>query len=148
MDGYFFAAGGDKSFFPLTIFNLLLASDIIETLMNVQPVKRKRLEGKEVISHASDVSDINSVELSSDPFQKEYNDKTHYKSRDRSKWITILETSKSIDEDAAEKEWSPPESSTLRDHELLNDLLHLVHSKLGQATALRKVVRELRTEIT
>ena len=71
--------------------------------MYAQPTKRKRTQETDTLIIPV-ASDSNFVEFSSDPSQKTYNnDKSHYKPRNRAKWlkeIVIVINDESIDDKA------------------------------------------------
>ena len=118
--------------------------------MDVQPSKRQRLHETEDFGTCV-ASDACSVEFSSDPSQNERNEPVHYKPMDRAKWITkisTVEAQKNIDNDLNKTVDASSTSSSTKAHKLLTELLQIVQPKFGKATAMRKVVRELRASIT
>ena len=111
----------------------------------MQSSKRSRTEC------ALNASDVSSIELSTDPSQNDYNAKCHYKPVTRDEWIAGVPPKKpkmcdpdpsrndTVDRDPVQKPTTP--------EDLLNELMGLVRARDGKLTAMRKVVRELRSTL-
>ena len=96
-------------------------------------------------------SDANSIDLSTDPSQNDYNGKCHYKPVTREEWVECLPKRKSKRCNPVTTHNEPVNSNPVQKatklETLLEKLISLVRPREGKETAVRRVVRELRTTI-